>query len=171
MLRSLLLWLPRMLRFRQRWRLCGRGLWSRATVLEQVLVGPRSTRLWMLLVSVHLLECLRLKLRWRVAWYRRGGQSWMRWVLPSVLVLVLSRVFEEAHQTSPAPLVRFPLLVPVAKLLLVRLLELLVRRSRVVATVAPVGASWSRRTLPRRCGDRAGRRGRSRGCVRRISRG
>ena len=42
MLRSLLLWLPRMLRFWQRWRLYGRGLWSRATVLKQVLVGPRS---------------------------------------------------------------------------------------------------------------------------------
>ena len=116
MLRSLLLWLPRMLRFRRRWRLCGRGLWSRATVLEQVLVGPRSTRLWMLLVSVHLLECLRLELRWVVAWCQRGGQSWMRWVLPSVLVLVLSRVLEEVHQTFPSPLARFPPLVPVAKL-------------------------------------------------------
>ena len=85
-----------------------------------------------------------------VAWCRRGGQSWKRWVLPAVLVLVLSRVLEGAHQTSPTPLVRFPLLVPVAELLLARLLELLVRRSRVVATVTPVGASWSRRTLPKR---------------------
>ena len=119
---------------------------------------------------------------------RRGERNWKRWVLPAVLVLVLSRVLEGAHQTSSSPLVRFPLLIRVLErvlarllevmlvqvlvvlavvvVLLARLLELLVRRSRVVATVASVRASWSRRTLPKRCGDRAGRRGRSGSCVR-----
>ena len=57
---------------------------------------------------------------------------------------------EGAHQTSSAPLVRFPLLVPVVVMLLARLLELLVRRSRVVTAVTPVCANWVLRMLHER---------------------
>ena len=67
-----------------------------------------------------------------------------------MLVLVMSPVLEGDHQSSPAPLVRFPLLVPVVMILLARLLELLVHRRMVMEAGTSVCANWLLRKLPKR---------------------
>ena len=59
-------------------------------------------------------------------------------------------MLEGDHQSSPAPLVRFPLLVPVVMILLARLLELLVHRSMVVEAGTTVCSNWLLRKLPER---------------------